>query len=224
MFAGPWVLCSVNPKSQDLGFWWTCLRHASFLLDRQCTLSPTSSSDPLCSPGVHQRPARVRLSPRWARSRAAVPTAVLAHTPLLAAAFGIGFEQGSSSGPGWLVICSEELPRQHKPVLVSISSPFATKGSFLVLEMPFFPHYSLLVKPKPEKQADKLNKLFVSHCLTQWKHWSPRGLRESTQSAKPWLRMCPASIKYLSTGHKSNSPMSSINPHKPFLRNGMLES
>lgn len=147
--------------------------------------------------------------------------------PVLAAVFGTSFEQGGLLLPGTTSALWSAVRSYHgstKQSWIQFHFPLPQKGASYSWRCFFSPHYSLLAKPKPEKQADKLNKLFVSHCPTQWKRWSPRGLCESTWSAKPWLRMCPASVKYLCTGHRSNSPMSNINPHTPFLRNGILES
>lgn len=222
-FAGPWVL--------GLGFWWTCLSHVSFLLDRQHPLPPTSSNDPLCTCLLSTKPPWTKLCmwgcPCAGAGHSHLPLLLSSLTrPTLAAVFGTSFEQGGllpGTRPGlWSAVRSYH--GSTKQSWFQFHFPLAQRGVSYSWRCLFSPHYSLLAKSKPEKQADKLNKLFVSHCLTQWKHWSPRGLCESTRSAKPWLRMCPASVKYLSTGHKSNSPMSNINPHTPFLRNGFLES
>lgn len=60
------------------------------------------------------------------------------------------------------VFCDQmgsKMPKQYEINLVSTSFSLGTKVSFLLLEM-LFHHYSLLAKPRPEKQVNKLNGMF----------------------------------------------------------------
>lgn len=91
-FAGPWVLCSVNLRSEGLGLRWAGLRRARrvlALLGHQHTSSPAAPGTRL--PRAHHSPRAAPASCAHAgAARSAFPQAALAHSLLLGTSFGQG--------------------------------------------------------------------------------------------------------------------------------------
>lgn len=95
-FAGPWVL--------GLGFWWTCLSHVSFLLDRQHPLPPTSSNDPLCTCLLSTKPPWTKLCmwgcPCAGAGHSHLPLLLSSHSPRWQLCLAPALSRvGSSLGP-----------------------------------------------------------------------------------------------------------------------------
>lgn len=230
VFAGAWVLSSVIPISQGLGSLWICMRCQSFLLALQHVVLPPQLQQPaaVCTQTNPFEKSSTELcpalqaeygdpAPSTSECELAMPGQEVACCQLPASEGRVWHECTFLHSwllyfaINWAVSCQSGTKRTcfqfHFPLAQGIVS-----YSWRCFSA-FFPLFSVSQtwtwKTSWQIKWDVLspilkcieNTYLLSACV------------RANDLPYPWLSVCPSLIKYLSTGHKSSSPMSNTNLH-----------